>query len=153
MKACHVPQECEPDPGEGVSRPLVHHLHRAPGCSDQGVRAAVPGADQLLDPLLCALPVDHRPAPGDTQCLLHSHPVNSLQGEQDHPVPIQIYKLIFLLQLSPILNATVIWWNLPRFVSNYCIHPIRSVFRVTAGYFYLKRGRTGQIPSELFDYK
>ena len=27
MKACHVPQECQPDPGEGVSRPLVHYLH------------------------------------------------------------------------------------------------------------------------------
>ena len=60
---------------------------------------------------------------------------------------------IFSRQLSPILNATVIWWNLPRFVSNYCIHPNRSVFRVTAGYFYLKRGRAGQMPSELFDYK
>ena len=55
-------------------------------------------------------------------------------------------------QLSPVLNATVIWWNLPRFVSNNSILST-SVFRVTAGYFYLKRGRTGLRPSELFDYK
>ena len=41
-------------------------------------------------------------------------------------------------KLSPILNAMVIWWNVPR---------------ITAGFFYLKRGRKGRMPSELFDYR
>ena len=41
-------------------------------------------------------------------------------------------------KLSPVLNAMVIWWNVPR---------------ITAGFFYLKRGRKGRMPSELFDYR
>jgi len=41
-------------------------------------------------------------------------------------------------KLCPILNALVIWWNVPR---------------VTAGFFYLKRGRKGRMPQELFDHR
>ena len=35
------------------------------------------------------------------------------------------------------MNALIVWWNIPR---------------VTAGYFYLKNGRGGPHPVELFDY-
>jgi len=40
-------------------------------------------------------------------------------------------------KLAPVLNALLVWWNIPR---------------VTAGYFYLKNGRRGPLPVELFDY-
>ena len=41
-----------------------------------------------------------------------------------------------------------------KIMSICCIQPINCVFnRVTAGYFYLKRGKTGPMPAELFDYK
>jgi len=41
-------------------------------------------------------------------------------------------------KMAPVLNAMVVWWNVPR---------------VTAGYFYLKRGGRGPKPHQLFDYR
>ena len=82
------------------------------GGYDQGVRAAVPGPDLLLDALLRPLSVDHHPPPGDPQCLLHSHPVNILQGEKIQQ--LLYLNVLYLSQLSPILNAMVVWWNIPR---------------------------------------
>ena len=35
------------------------------------------------------------------------------------------------------MNALLVWWNIPR---------------VTAAYFYLKNGKRGPPPQELFDY-
>ena len=40
-------------------------------------------------------------------------------------------------QLAPVLNAVIVWWNIPR---------------VTAAYFHLKRGgETANLPSAVFD--
>ena len=200
-QARHVPQECQPDPGEGGSRPLVHHLHRAPGGCDQGVRAPVPRPgntrlllvnthntrlllvnthntrvllvnihntrlllvntlntcprpDQLLDPVLRALPVDHHPAPGDSQCLLHSHPVNCLQGKKDHVFVQNHFIISSAITSSECHGCLVEPSEVDKIMSICCIQPINCVFnRVTAGYFYLKRGKTGPMPAELFDYK
>ena len=41
------------------------------------------------------------------------------------------------VQLAPVMNALLVWWNIPR---------------VTAAYFYLKNGKRGPPPQELFDY-
>ena len=41
-----------------------------------------------------------------------------------------------------------------KIMSICCILSVNCYFnRVTAGYFYLKRGKTGPMPAELFDYK
>jgi len=40
-------------------------------------------------------------------------------------------------KLAPVLNALVVWWNVPR---------------ITAGYFYLKRGEKGGLPNQIFNY-
>ena len=63
-------------------------------------------------------------------------------------------------KLCPILNALVIWWNVPRYFLKYSsikrwwkLTQFLTVFRVTAGFFYLKRGRKGRMPQELFDHR
>ena len=45
-----------------------------------GVRAAVPGADLVLDPVRGAVPVDHHPPPRHPQHLLHPPALSLLQG-------------------------------------------------------------------------
>ena len=42
-----------------------------------------------------------------------------------------------MFQLAPVMNAMIVWWNIPR---------------VAAAYFYLKNGERGPLPEELFDY-
>ena len=78
-----------------------------------------------------------------------------------HVSPNTIITLI-MLQLAPVLNALVVWWNIPRYqpthiLSFNCKFGILSGFffssRVTAGYFYLKAGGAGPRPTEIFDYK
>ena len=49
---------------------------------------------------------------------------------------LRLLKLLF--QLAPVLNALLVWWNIPR---------------VTSAYFYLKNGKMGSVPQEVFDYK
>ena len=46
-------------------------------------------------------------------------------------------KHISMFQLAPVMNAMIVWWNIPR---------------VAAAYFYLKNGERGPLPQELFDY-
>ena len=53
-------------------------------------------------------------------------------------LPTAIATPPIISQLAPVINALLVWWNIPR---------------VTAGYFYLKNGRTGPQPQELFDYR
>ena len=45
-----------------------------------GVRAAVPGADLVLDAVRGAVPVDHHPPPRHPQHLLHPPALSLLQG-------------------------------------------------------------------------
>jgi len=56
------------------------------------------------------------------------------------PESLNIYYTVLpsvCCKLAPVLNALLVWWNIPR---------------VMAAYFYLKNGRVGPPPQELFDY-
>ena len=41
------------------------------------------------------------------------------------------------MQFAPVMNAVITWWNIPR---------------VAAAYSYLKNGKRGPQPQELFNY-
>ena len=58
---------------------MVRHLHPAPGGHDQGVWSVVSDPDQLLDSLRCPVSLDHDPAPGDSECVLHTAAIYLLQ--------------------------------------------------------------------------